>query len=242
METKMKILAIESSAVTASVAILTDETVTAEYTINYKKTHSQTLLPMIDQICQMTETDVDTLDLIGVSVGPGSFTGLRIGVATAKGIALAKKIPVAPVPTLEAMAYNFAGTEAAVCTVMDARRDHVYGAVYHFEDGKLVCDVEQGLYENLKMAELLNDFGKNVVIMGDGVGVMDKVRTAITCEFQYAAPNMNTQRAASVALLAKQMYNEGRAVAGSAVVPDYIRPSQAERELEANHAQYKTYD
>jgi tRNA threonylcarbamoyladenosine biosynthesis protein TsaB len=78
--------------------------------------------------------------------------------------------------------------------------------------------------------------------MGDGVGVMDKVKTAITCGFQYAAPNMNTQRAASVALLAKQMYNDGKAVAGSAVVPDYIRPSQAERELEANHAQYKTYE
>jgi tRNA threonylcarbamoyladenosine biosynthesis protein TsaB len=125
---------------------------------------------------------------------------------------------------------------------MDARRDHVYGAVYHFEDGKLVCDVEKGLYSNSEMARLLNDFGKNVVIMGDGVGVMDKVKTAITCGFQYAEPNMNTQRAASVALLAKQMYNDGKAVAGSAVVPDYIRPSQAERELEANHAQYKTYE
>lgn len=238
----MRVLAIESSAVTASVAILTDDIVTAEYTINYKKTHSQTLLPMIDQICAMTETKPDSFDLIGVSVGPGSFTGLRIGAATAKGIALANNIPVAAVPTLEAMAYNYAGTDVYVCTVMDARRNHVYGAVYHFEGDKLVCDIEKGLYSDAEMVERLNQLGKNVVIMGDGIAVIDKAKEDITCGYTYAAPNMNTQRAASVAVLAVQMYNAGKSVDGSRVVPDYIRPSQAERELEASHVQYKTYD
>ena len=96
----MRILAIESSAVTASVAILTDDTLTAEYTINYKKTHSQTLLPMIDEICDMTEVKPDEFDVVAVSTGPGSFTGLRIGVATGKGIALATGIKMAAVPTL----------------------------------------------------------------------------------------------------------------------------------------------
>ena len=172
----MRVLAIESSAVTASVAILTDDIVTAEYTINYKKTHSQTLLPMIDQICAMTETKPDSFDIIGVSVGPGSFTGLRIGVATAKGIAFANNIPVVAVPTLEAMAYNYTGTDVYVCTVMDARRNHVYGAVYHFECGKLVCDIEKGLYSDAEMVERLNQLGKNVVIMGDGISVIDKVK------------------------------------------------------------------
>lgn len=238
----MRVLAIESSAVTASVAILTDDIVTAEYTINYKKTHSQTLLPMIDQICDMTETKPDSFDLIGVSVGPGSFTGLRIGVATAKGIAFARKIPVVAVPTLEAMAYNYIGTDAYVCTVMDARRNHVYGAVYHFEDGKLICDIEKGLYSDEEMINLINSLGREVIIMGDGIAVIDKVKDKISCEYTYAAPNMNTQRAASVAVLALQMYNDGKSMDGSKVVPDYIRPSQAERELEASHVQYKTYD
>ena len=90
----MKVLAIESSAVTASVAIMTEDTLIAEYTINYKKTHSQTLLPMIDEICRMTETDVSDIDIVAVSDGPGSFTGLRIGAATGKGIALAKNKPM----------------------------------------------------------------------------------------------------------------------------------------------------
>ena len=99
----MKVLAIESSAVTASVAIMTEDTLIAEYTINYKKTHSQTLLPMIDEICRMTETDVSDIDIVAVSDGPGSFTGLRIGAATGKGIALAKDKPMVAVPTLEAM-------------------------------------------------------------------------------------------------------------------------------------------
>ena len=114
----MRILAIESSAVTASVAILTDDVLTAEYTVNYKKTHSQTLLPMIDEICKMTETEPESFDLIAVSQGPGSFTGLRIGAATGKGIALALDKKMVAVPTLKAMAYNvspssnacFAGT------------------------------------------------------------------------------------------------------------------------------------
>lgn len=239
----MKILAIESSAVTASVAIVTDGTVTAEYTVNFKKTHSQTLLPMIDQICQMTDTSPDELELIGVSVGPGSFTGLRIGVATAKGIALAKKIPVSPVPTLEAMAYNYIDTNEYICTVMDARRNHVYGAVYHFDkSGKLVEDVKKGLYSDKEMIGFINKLGRELVIMGDGVAVIDRVKDEITCGYRFASPNMNTPRAASVAVLAGQMYNDGKAVAGCEVMPDYIRPSQAERELEASHVQYKTYE
>ena len=118
----MRILAIESSAVTASVAILTDDVLTAEYTVNYKKTHSQTLLPMIDEICKMTETEPESFDLIAVSQGPGSFTGLRIGAATGKGMALALDKKMAAVPTLKAMAYNVSKTDCLICPVMDARR------------------------------------------------------------------------------------------------------------------------
>ena len=238
----MRILAIESSAVTASVAIITDSTVTAEYTINYKKTHSQTLLPMIDEICRMTETRPDSFDLIAVSVGPGSFTGLRIGVATGKGIALANNIPMVAVPTLKAMAYNLSMTDKLICPVMDARRDHVYGGVFHFNSqGELETDVEQGLFSGKDLVKLVNDLGKDEVFIGDGRGIIEKEEELLTCGCQYAPVHLNTQRASSVAALGWQMYKDGLAVEGGLVVPDYIRPSQAERELEARHVQYKTY-
>ena len=110
-----------------------DETLLAEYTVNYKKTHSQTLLPMLDELKRMTELHLDTLDAVAVSAGPGSFTGLRIGSATAKGLGMALDIPVIAVPTLEALAYNCYGTDALVCPIMDARRGQVYTGVYRFE-------------------------------------------------------------------------------------------------------------
>lgn len=117
----------------ASVAIMQDETLLAEYTVNYKKTHSQTLLPMLEELKRMTELDLNTLDAIAVSAGPGSFTGLRIGSATAKGLGMALNIPIIAVPTLEALAYHCCGTDALVCPIMDARRGQVYTGVYRFE-------------------------------------------------------------------------------------------------------------
>ncbi|MCM1536819.1 MAG: tRNA (adenosine(37)-N6)-threonylcarbamoyltransferase complex dimerization subunit type 1 TsaB [bacterium] len=129
----MKIAALESSGLVASVALMQDETLLAEYTVNYKKTHSQTLLPMLEELKRMTELDLSTLDAVAVSAGPGSFTGLRIGSATAKGLGMALDIPIIAVPTLEALAYNCYGTDQLVCPIMDARRGQVYTGVYRFE-------------------------------------------------------------------------------------------------------------
>ena len=126
----MIILGIESAALTASTAIVTDGILTAEYTVNHKKTHSQTLLPMLDEICRMAELDKTKIDAIAVSAGPGSFTGLRIGAATAKGLGLALERPIVPVPTLEGLAYNLYGTDALICPVMDARRSQVYNGLF----------------------------------------------------------------------------------------------------------------
>lgn len=154
----MRILAIESSAVTASVAILTDDVLTAEYTVNYKKTHSQTLLPMIDEICKMTETEPESFDLIAVSQGPGSFTGLRIGAATGKGIALALDKKMVAVPTLKAMAYNVSETDCLICPVMDARRQHLYTALYRLDkDGKPQEVLAQSLLSYEELIKLLNE-------------------------------------------------------------------------------------
>ena len=110
----MKVLGIDSSGMVASVAVVEDTQMLAEYTINYKKTHSQTLLPMLDEIGKMIELDLSTVDAIAVAAGPGSFTGLRIGSATAKGLGLALKKPLVSVPTLEGIAYNFCGSDKLV--------------------------------------------------------------------------------------------------------------------------------
>ena len=128
----MRILGIESSSLVASVAIVTDDVVTAEYTVNLKKTHSQTLLPMIDQMMGLLEVELDTVDAIAVSGGPGSFTGLRIGSATGKGLGLALNKPLIHVPTMDAMAYNLYGANALICPIMDARRSQVYTGLYRF--------------------------------------------------------------------------------------------------------------
>ena len=122
----MRILGIESSSLVASVALVTDDVLTAEYTMNFKKTHSQTLLPMLDEIANMLELDLNTIDAIAVAAGPGSFTGLRIGSATGKGLGLALKKPLIHIPTVDAMAYNLYGCPDLICPIMDARRNQVY--------------------------------------------------------------------------------------------------------------------
>ena len=138
----MKILGIESASLTASAAIWEDDMLTAEYTVNHKKTHSQTLLPMIDEIVRRTETDLKTLDAIAVSGGPGSFTGLRIGSATAKGLGQALDKPLIHVPTLDAMAYEHFGTDRLICPMLDARREQVYCGLYEFhEEFRVIRDL-----------------------------------------------------------------------------------------------------
>ena len=125
----MKILGLDSSGLVASVAVLEDNNLCAEYTVNFKKTHSQTLLPMLDVIAEMIQLDLNTVDGIAVAAGPGSFTGLRIGSATAKGLGLALQKPLLAVPTLDALAYNIFDAKELVCPIMDARRNQVYTGV-----------------------------------------------------------------------------------------------------------------
>ena len=130
----MRILGIESSSLVASVAIVEDDITMAEFTADFKKTHSQTLLPMIDDMVKLLGIELSTVDAIAVSGGPGSFTGLRIGSATAKGLGLALDKPLIHVPTLDATAYNLYGAGALICPIMDARRNQVYTGVYRFRE------------------------------------------------------------------------------------------------------------
>ena len=132
----MKLLAIECSGLVAGIAITENNNLLGEYTMNYKKTHSQTILPMLDELVKMVDLDLSTIDAIAVSNGPGSFTGLRIGSATAKGLGLALNKPIIPVPTVDALAYNLWGVQKQICPLMDARREQAYTGLYTFANGK----------------------------------------------------------------------------------------------------------
>ena len=229
----MKILAIESSGLVASAALLQDDILVAEYTTDHKKTHSVTLMPMIDEIMRMTETDASDIDAIAVSAGPGSFTGLRIGSATAKGIGLVTGVPLINVPTLEGLAYNLWGHEKLICPIMDARRGQVYCGIYMFEDGELKTLREQDACD---MRDLLSDINANgcpVVFLGDGVPVFsDIIKSECNVPFEFAPAHLNRQRASSVAALGRVYFDRGLTVTASEHAPIYMRKSQAERERE----------
>ncbi|MBR5376062.1 MAG: tRNA (adenosine(37)-N6)-threonylcarbamoyltransferase complex dimerization subunit type 1 TsaB [Lachnospiraceae bacterium] len=227
----MKILAIDSSGLTASCAILEDDTVLAEYTVTYKKTHSETLMPMIEEICAMTETDVALIDAVAVAKGPGSFTGLRIGSATAKGIAGALDRPVIPVPTVDALAMNLAGCEDIVVPLMDARRNETYSGIYTFENGCLKVIREQNAGPVDDVISQINDIGKKTVFLGDGVPVFrEQIDEKLKTDHYYAPASHSRQRAACVGVLAAFYYSEGRYESASEHRPEYLRISQAERE------------
>ncbi|MCR4792769.1 MAG: tRNA (adenosine(37)-N6)-threonylcarbamoyltransferase complex dimerization subunit type 1 TsaB [Lachnospiraceae bacterium] len=233
----MKILAIDSSGLVASAAIWegTDAsavgTILATASTDYKKTHSQTLLPMIDGICRDTDSLPGSFDAVAVSSGPGSFTGLRIGSATAKAIAMTADVPIVEVPTLEGLAYNFWGTACAVCPMMDARRNQVYSGLYGFEDGNLLTYKTQEALALEDMMAFVNDLGKEVIFLGDGADAYhDSISGHASVKHSFAPAHLNRQNAASVAVLGARMFFEGRTVSSDEHKPVYLRMSQAERE------------
>lgn len=227
----MKILALDSSGLVASVAVVEDDILVAEYTMNYKKTHSQTLLPMLDEIARMIELDLETVDAIAVAAGPGSFTGLRIGSATAKGLGLALGKPLIGVPTVEALAYNLYDTPGFICPIMDARRNQVYTGIYEFENhGMATVKPQLAIGVDDLVAEL-NDRGKEVIFLGDGVAVYrERILQNIQVPCSFAPVHLNKQRAGAVAALGAKYFAEGRMETAMEHQPEYLRVSQAERE------------
>ena len=228
----MTLLAIDSSGLVASCALLCGDQLVAEYTLNYKKTHSQTLLPMIDEIVTMTETDLSSLDAIAVAAGPGSFTGLRIGSSTAKGLGLALDLPLVSVPTLEGLAANYFGYPDLVCPMMDARRDQVYCGIYYYEAGELKVVMDQTACPVFDLIERLNKEDRPVVVLGDGVPVYEEMLCqSLHVPWQSAPAHMSRQRAASVGRRAMDYLRQGKTETAAGHAPVYLRRSQAEREL-----------
>lgn len=243
----------------ASVALVEDDVLRAEFATNDKKTHSQTLLPMLEQLRQMTSLELDTVDAIAVAAGPGSFTGLRIGSATAKGLGLALGVPLVEVPTLEGLAYNLWGTDKLVCPMMDARRNQVYTGLYEYvpSDERMDAvpstsagdnmvekagDMRKVSYElhvlrdqcAVDVAEIVeecNRMGREVVFLGDGVPVyLEQIQKEIKVPYSLAPAHLNRQRGASVAALGALYASRGKVVSAAEHQPIYLRKSQAERE------------
>ena len=234
----MKVLGIDSSGMVATVAVVEDTQMLAEYTINYKKTHSQTLLPMLDEVAKMIELDLNTIDAIAVAAGPGSFTGLRIGSATAKGLGLALKKPLVSVPTLEGIAYNFCGSEKVICPMMDARRSQVYTGIYEFQGNTLKVLEDQMAVPVEELLEKLNQTGREVILAGDGVPVyLELIEKNLKVPYLLAPAHLNRQRAGAVAVLGIQYAKEGKLESAMEHQPDYLRLSQAERERAQKQAQ-----
>lgn len=227
----MKILAVDTSANTATVCVSEDNKLLAEEIVNHKKTHSQTLMPMIDNVLKNCGTDISEIDIFAVANGPGSFTGLRIGVSAIKGMAHALDKPVIEISTLEAMAYNIYMSDLIICPIMDARRDQVYNGVYTWENGEFT---ELTPPRALSIEECVDDvkkYNKKVIFLGDGVPVhREYIEKELNKQAIFAPASLNAQRASSLASIA--MARQDIKKSCYEVSPVYLRKPQAERERE----------
>ena len=237
----MRILAIDSSSMVATVAITTDGILNAEYTINHKKTHSQTLLPMIAEIVKLLEIDMDSIDAVAITGGPGSYTGLRIGSATAKGIGLALNKPIINVPTMDALAYNLYSSQYVICPIMDARRGQVYTGIYKFEETEMKTIKPQCIMMIDELIKELDTIKESVMFLGDGVDVHKQLIDDIMDTKHYYAPaSMNRHKASTLGTIAEIYYKNGKTETAKEHKPEYLRLSQAERELKAKMKEAKS--
>lgn len=227
----MRILSIDSSATAASAALVDDEKVLGEFYINTSLTHSQTLMPMIDNVFRCTRTDLNSVDLFAVSAGPGSFTGIRIGVASIKGLAMAQNKPCVGVSTLEAIARNLEHLECTICAVMDARCGQVYNAIFKAHSGSLERVTPDRALSIADLAQECEDDTNPIFLVGDGAKLCYNSEQFIKCSAVLPPEPLLYQRACGVAKSALLVYKQGGVVTPAALMPIYLRLPQAEREL-----------
>ncbi len=232
----MKILSMECSATPASVAIIEDGKVLASSFVNVKLTHSQTLMPMVENILNSAKLTIGDVEGLAISNGPGSFTGVRIGISAVKGLAAPKNLPCVAVSTLRAMAENYCDTDCIVCAVMDARCNQVYNALFEITNNQIkrLCDDRALLCDELK-SEILaftEKTDKSIIIVGDGTDIFYRSVEDIP-QVKKSAPINRFQNAAGVGLVAEESFNKGETIEADALLPFYLRLPQAERELKA---------
>ena len=224
----MKILALDSTADVGTVALCEDKKIIAQITVNTGNTHSETLLPSVESVLQLSGVQISDVDLFACSTGPGSFTGVRIGVATIKGLAYGKNKTCASISTLEALAHNLEGFDGILCPVMNARRSQVYNALFECRGGKItrLCPDRAISIEDLDKE--LSQIDDKIYLCGDGYSITQanlKVTKIEDVPYQLRLAN-----AYSVAICAIEKYERGELVTDTKLVPIYLRPSQAERE------------
>lgn len=224
----MRILAVDSSAKSVSVAISDDKKIISEFYLNTGFTHSQTLMPMVKSALDCAGIDINSIDLFAVNKGPGSFTGIRIGVAAIKGMADFHKKKCIGISTLEAMAYNLSSNNCIACCVMDARCKQVYCALFDIKDGNVTRLTDDSAISITELESLLKNFEKNKILVGDGAELCYNEMKDNFNDIQLAGENIRFQRASGTCLCANTKNNY---VNANELVPEYLRLSQAEREL-----------
>lgn len=229
----MNLLGIDASGVAGSVSYMKDGKLAGEYYICDKLTHSQTIMPMLEHMKALLQMDLETIDAIAVTAGPGSFTGLRIGVTAAKTLALALNKPIIGIPTLDVMARGMVYTEYEICPIMDARRNQVYTALYAWQEGKLARLTDHRAMDMTVYLEELKQRGTNIIFLGDGVAVYEAViKEALGDKSVFAPSFLNLQHASVLLEIAKEKYEAGEMEDSNLFAPMYLRKSQAEREKE----------
>ena len=226
----MKILALDTSTLMATIAVIQDDILIGEFSLNQDMSHSERLVPMIKEILDNLNLKIDDIDLYGVSTGPGSFTGLRIGVATVKGFAHLFDKPIVGVSTLEGLAFNLPHNEIVV-PMIDARRDRVYTGIYTWENGRIQTIMEPDVIEVDDLLEILDKYEK-IAVNGDGsILYKERIGSALGDKVLFSTIGANSCRAGSIAELAILKYKDGYQDDYFTLVPDYLRQTQAEREL-----------
>ena len=227
----MKILAVDTSTVVASVAIMEDTNLLCEYLLNHKKTHSQKLIPMIHEVLKNMEMKLEDIDLFATTIGPGSFTGLRIGVTSIKAMAYALNRPVKGVITLDVLAFNIPFCDAVICPIIDARNNQVYSALYQWKEGKQERLTDYMGIDIGELIKMIKETDRNVFILGDGVNVhKDELSRELKGRCLFPPNNLLLQKASSLAEIAMREFNElNKSDEPDKLLPFYLRKSQAER-------------
>lgn len=227
----MKILGIETSAKVASTALLCDDIIVSEFTLNAGFTHSQTIMPMVNSVLEQSSITLDQIDAFAVVTGPGSFTGVRIGVSLAKGLALPNNTKCIGISSLESLAYNLIGFDGYICPVMDARRSQVYTALFQCENGTITRINNDDILKIDELREKIANLDKSLFFVGDGAEMCYNALGNINSNFRIAPITLRNSHASSVCLIAKQHLDKNDFVDAQHLSPLYLRLSQAEREL-----------
>lgn len=227
----MKILAIDTSGIVVGVALIDENKVLAEININYKQNHSVTIMPLIDQLLKSVNMEINEIDYLACTCGPGSFTGLRIGAATVKGIAFALNKKIIPISTLESLAYNIFITDKYIIPIIDARSERIFTAIYKWENQKLINTYKETSTDIRTLLKYIKENNIEPLFLGDGATIYKQIIKDFNENYIFAHIGHNMQKASSLASIALQYVKDEKYIDHKSFEIKYLRKSQAEREL-----------